>query len=343
MRLFCAGRISINRRFIVLAILNCDNLREEFLEPLVRFSRSKIDVVDSLTGILPWTSAAQEVAKSFEALIGPDTLQALPDTPLFVFCANNLQTGVFWRFCKEYAGDYVVGRISNPTFKLAQAVAASSAFPPILSPLVLEPSPGSFGDWPEKAGVSPARRELTGFREKVVLTDGGVYDNHGIEPTLKRYMTIFVSDGGAPFTRTAHVSADWISQLRRVADVRDNQVRALRRRDLIDRLRAGNTAYRSGAIEAGEIRMRERMGAYWGIDTDPQKINPAQALNCSLTLIERLAHVPTRLSDLGEPETAQLVNWGYAVCDRSVRVNYSGPVPLLPTEPAWPYPDVGMA
>src|SRR5262245_39874324 len=38
----------------------------EFLEPLVRFSRNKIDVVDSLTGLLPWTSAAEEVAKSYE-------------------------------------------------------------------------------------------------------------------------------------------------------------------------------------------------------------------------------------------------------------------------------------
>jgi NTE family protein len=317
-------------------------LRQEFLQPLVRFSQSKIDVVDSLTGTLPWTSAAQEVAKSFESLMGPDTLQALPDTPRFVLCATNLQTGVLWRFSKPYAGDYVVGRISNPTFKLAQAAAASSAFPPVLSPLVLEPSPGSFSDWPTKAASGPAPRDLTGFREKVVLTDGGVYDNHGIEPTLKRYMTIFVSDGGAPFARKDHVSADWISQLRRVADVTENQVRALRRRDLIDRLRVGNAAYRSGALKAGEVRARERMGAYWGIDTDPENLKPDHALDCSLTLINRLAHLPTRLSDPGEPEAQQLVNWGYAVCDRSVRINYCGAVALVPTEPAWPYPEVPM-
>ena len=38
----------------------------------------------------------------------------------------------------------------------------------------------------------------TPFRAKVLLTDGGVYDNHGIEPIIKRFMTILVSDGGPP-------------------------------------------------------------------------------------------------------------------------------------------------
>src|SRR5262249_36538777 len=155
----------------------------------------------------------------------------------------NLQSGVLFRFSKPYAGDYVIGRLDRPTLPLSQAVAASSAFPPVLSPLTLALPEGSFTDWPTRSGPSPLPpATLAAMRRKVILTDGGVYDNHGLEPVLKRYMTVLVSDGGAPFGRSAEIGFDWVRQLRRILDVTDNQVRALRRRDLIDRLAHGTKA-----------------------------------------------------------------------------------------------------
>ena len=36
-----------------------------------------------------------------------------------------------------------------------------------------------------------------GFARRLRLTDGGIYDNLGLEPIWKRYRTILVSDGGA--------------------------------------------------------------------------------------------------------------------------------------------------
>jgi NTE family protein len=40
--------------------------------------------------------------------------------------------------------------------------------------------------------------------------------------------------------------------------------------------------------------------------------------------------VPTRvrprLSDLGDNLSKQIINWGYAVTDRSIRKNYTGPL-----------------
>jgi NTE family protein len=315
------------------------DFRRTFLEPIVRFSGSRIDVADAFTGLLPWTSPAEQVAHSYEQLFGEATLQDLPDSPCFVFCATNLQTGVLWRFCKPYAGDYVVGRIEHPDTRIAQAVAASSACPPMLSPMVLKIPPGQFANWPND-GPRPAG--IAGFREQVILTDGGVYDNHGMEPILKRYMTVFVSDGGAPFKRTADLPIDWIGQLRRVIDVTDNQVRALRRRDLIGRLRDGNRAFQSGALAEDETRSYERMGAYWGIDTDPSRLAPPGALPCNGALTGLLAHLPTRLSTLGKRRSRQLVNWGYAICDRSVRKNYRGPVAISDAQALWPYPDAAL-
>lgn len=113
------------------------HLRREVTDRLVAFSRSTLDVWAGLSGILPGTSIAEEVAKRYRPLVGEATLQDLPDRPRFVLCATNLQTGVLWRFTKAYAGDYVVGRLPNPRVPLATAMAASSAFPPFLSPLAL--------------------------------------------------------------------------------------------------------------------------------------------------------------------------------------------------------------
>src|SRR5215813_3421832 len=42
------------------------NFKNTVVEPILAFSRQKIDVVDALTGLLPWTSASDELAKSYD-------------------------------------------------------------------------------------------------------------------------------------------------------------------------------------------------------------------------------------------------------------------------------------
>jgi NTE family protein len=293
-------------------------------------------VGDIVSGLLPWTSAAQQVAASYDNLLFHNfKLSGMPDQPQFVFCATNMQTGVNFRFSKPYAGDYVIGRLANPDLALSTAVTASSAFPPFLSPLVLTLPAGSFTDWPGQTdGTSPAV-DLVPFRAKVLLTDGGVYDNHGLEPIVKRYMTLLVSDGGAPFQRTPDVATDPIRQLQHVFDITDNQVRSLRRRDLIARYEAATQA----KLQPTQTDPYARLGTYWGIDTDPTSAAPADALTCSSADAHRLAGLATRLSDLGEALSKQLINWGYAICDRCIRKYYV----LSPTPgPAWPYPEQSL-
>jgi NTE family protein len=314
------------------------NFKQVCVEPLLEFSKRSIDVANALIGVLPWTSAAEELADSYERhLLGPRTLQDLPDEPHFVFCATNLQTGVLWRFSKPYAGDYVIGRLDRPKLRLALAVAASSAFPPVLSPLKLEFPTGSFTSWPGGAGPIAAA-DLADFRARVLLTDGGVYDNHGIEPLVKRYATIFVSDGGAPFARSPDVNTDPIGQVRRVLDLTDNQVRALRRRDLIDRFITGNRDADEAKLVSDQAH--GRLGAYWGIDTDPTKVAQPQALACDPAITHRLALLGTQLRDYGEEISKQLINWGYAICDRSIRSNYKGE--FAEANASWPYPEAAI-
>ena len=174
------------------------------------------------------------------------------------------------------------------------------------------------------------------FRSKILLTDGGVYDNHGLEPLVKRYMTILASDGGAPFARLPDVATDPIRQLQHVFDVTDNQVRSLRRRDLVARYQQAKKQNLSG----DQVDAYARLGAYWGIDTDPSKVSPAGSLPCSTATVHTLATLPTRLSDFGATQSKQLINWGYAICDRCVRAHYSALEPQGLPAPQWPYPEV---
>jgi NTE family protein len=313
--------------------------RRKYVEPIFAFSRKKLDVVDILIGLLPWTSAAEQLAASYdEVLFHGMTLQDLPRQPQFIFCATNLQTGVNFRFSKPYAGDYVIGRLASPKVPMSTAVAASSAFPPFFSPLELALPAGSFTDWPGQIEEIHGSVDVSRFREKVFLADGGVYDNHGLEPIVKRYMTLLVSDGGAPFSRTPDVGSDPIRQLQHVFDVTDHQVRSLRRRDLIGRYKAA----REANLQENQIADHARFGAYWGIDTDPVKVAPPGALPCTMANAHTLAGLPTTLSDLGAKPSKQLINWGYAISDRCIRTHYSIAEIEQRKSPAWPYPEAAL-
>ena len=316
-------------------------LRTEVVDRLVAFSRTDIDVVAGFQGLLPGLSAADQIALRYRALVGDATLQDLPDHPQYVLCATNLQTGVLWRFTKPYAGDYIVGRLPKPRTPLAVAMAASSAFPPFLSPLTLNVHASAFEDWPARGGQPVIRRDA-GFRNAILLTDGGAYDNHGLEPILKRYMTVFVSDAGAPFHRVTTGFTDWYRQVRRVLDITDNQVRSLRRRDLIARFKSAAAALAQGRMAATDTDRYARFGAYWAIGTDPTTMTPPGSLRCNPDVLRALAVVSTRLKDPGRGIAERLVNWGYAVSDRCVRTHYKGGMTLSATLPAWPYPEFSL-
>ena len=46
----------------------------------------------------------------------------------------------------------------------------------------------------------------------MVLTDGGVYDNMGLETVWKRYQTVLVSDAGAKIEPEEAPHEDWARQ-----------------------------------------------------------------------------------------------------------------------------------
>jgi NTE family protein len=244
------------------------------------------------------------------------TLQALPDRPRLVINATNVQSGVLWRFSKPYMRDYRVGEVRNSTIDLAVAVAASSAFPPVLSPVILR--------IPESAYSPPGSEDLhrPPFTTRVVLTDGGVYDNLGLETAWKRYKTVLVSDAGGKMDDNPRPGLNWLSHSFRTLSLIDNQVRSLRKRSLID-------SYLNG----------QRSGAYWGIRADIRNYGLDSVLPCPEEQTLRLADIPTRLAGIDRVTQERLINWGYAVCDAAVRKHIDS---SLPAPSGFPYPSAAV-
>jgi NTE family protein len=157
------------------------------------------------------------------------------------------------------------------------------------------------------------------FTTNPVLTDGGVYDNLGLETAWKRCETVLVSDGGGHMEPEADVHSDWARHSLRVNALVDNQVRDLRKRQTIEAFRAGR-----------------RTGAYWGIRTDIAEYGVPAALACPLAQTRVLAAVKTRLQRMPDALQERLINWGYAVCDAAVRAHVDGG---MSAPHGFPYPD----
>ena len=258
------------------------------VKPVRSLANHTIDVWAVLAGVLSLGTKGSHAASFFRRhLLGSTTLQDLPDRPRFVFNATSLQSGVLWRFTKTYMWDYRVGQIPYPSTSLATAVAASAAFPPLLSPVLLH-----FHDSEYTPGTGVDLQKPP-FTTRVVLTDGGVYDNLGLETAWKRCSTILVSDGGGRSNPEPSPMFNWFFQIYRLLMVIDAQVRSLRKRQTI------------GAFSSGQ-----REGVYWGIGSHIADYGVPDALSCPSDQTARLAALATRLRRV-KPETQErLINWG---------------------------------
>jgi len=294
-----------------------DNFASELVAPIRNLASRTIDIPSVIKGALWFGTIGDRVADYYRKyLFGNITLQKMPNFPRFVINATNMQSGALWRFSKPYMADYRVGEIERPTIELATAVAASSAFPPVLSPVVLKLDPTSFKTIPGNDLTSDE------YREKVILADGGIYDNLGLETSWKRYKTILVSDAGQGFSPEPKLWRNWGSQTLRTLFTIDNQVRSLRRRQVVESFLATGPG--------------SRKGAFWSIEADASRYTVSSPFDLPFERTTELAMVSTRLAALEDATQERLINWGYAVTDLGIR-QYYDPAATVPTE--LPYPN----
>ena len=286
------------------------NLAEVIVDPLVEFASKGIDARAVLTGIVPGTISRRVQKLYRKRLFGDATLADLPargEGPDFIITATNLGTGALWRFSRFGVGDFRkspeatdTGFFQAPTIPIATAVAASSAFPPVLSPCIFDAS---------------AFAEARAAQRQVRLTDGGVFDNLGLEPLDGReFKIVLCSDGGAPFKKKAKPPKTFLRGTVHVLKVIDLQVRKLRKEELIATAQRG-----------------ERKVAYWAVDGRPASYAPAvidendadpfEVLDVTDKAAEAMFGISTRLAAMDLAQQHRLINWGYAMCDAAVRRN----------------------
>jgi NTE family protein len=193
------------------------------LDELEKYLRTKSIAVGSFLGGMldPFESRLEKLAATYDRdLFGGKTLADLGNGPRLYLNATNLATGNMFFFVAgggkpAEMGEHELGVIAAPGFPVAQAVAASSAFPPVFPPLKIE------------VDVYPPARDV-GY---VTLTDGGVYDNMGINPLLRvdrnalDYM--IVSDGGKPFAIRSDPTTSGALVLKEGLDIMMEQIRGL--------------------------------------------------------------------------------------------------------------------
>ncbi|HSH93228.1 MAG: patatin-like phospholipase family protein [Candidatus Methylacidiphilales bacterium] len=280
------------------------NLKTEVVNPVLKLASRNVDIPSITAGLLWFGTVSDYIVDAYKELFGDATLQDLPEDgkgPRFVINATNVQSAALWRFSRPYMGDYLTGLYRHPKVSLALAVTASSAFPPVLSPVQFAP----------EGAVDPATVVLKDerFRDKIFLTDGGSYDNLGLETAWKRCSVVLVSDGGLKWGYDPEPATDWAQHMYRVLSLIDNQVRSLRLRQLFDAFDNPHDLH---------------SGCYWGIGTLPSTYKNLQdPLPFTDEQAKEAASIATRLSKLSEEEQHNLVNSGYVTCDASLRLRGS--------------------
>ncbi|WP_412030596.1 patatin-like phospholipase family protein [Deinococcus yunweiensis] len=260
--------------------------------PTYRQAGRDIRTYPILRRLMPWNwrgpTAIHGVADLLEGYCGHLKVHELPQTPDFVFCATDLTHGTNWIFSRDRTGGHKAGyaksrRLDVP---LSLAVATSACFPPVFAPVGFTLSP--------KKG-------------KVLLNDGGNYDNLGLEPVWKSHELVFVSDGGTPFRYG--VKSGLLGHLTRFITILDTQSRSLRKRWLM----ASDSQHTLTAV-------------YWSVGRSVhayRKHLPADAECLTLGYSQELAHrigmIRTDFNRFSKGEQAVLENHGYLLADAALQ------------------------
>ena len=258
--------------------------RADKLDLLKQFLSTKSIAVSSvLGGVLdPFSSRILKLAESYDThLYGKQKLAVLSGGPRIYLNATNLATGNLFFFVAgggkpTEMGEHEMGVVAADGFPISQAVAASSAFPPVFPPLRLD------------ADVyAPAATT-----EYVTLSDGGVYDNMGVNPVLRDRNAldyVIVSDGGKPFAIDNRPTESGAIVLKEGLDIMMEQIRGLEFDRLQHRYLAGK----------GPKPM------WFSIDSRIGEAQPGDAAFCSV--------IGTNLAKLSAEEMTVLTRHGGAL------------------------------
>jgi NTE family protein len=272
------------------------NFQNTVSKPMREFCSLDIRKWIALEVAVPGAHNGLGLAKQYDQhLTSGRLLNDVPGTPVHVFCATDLSYGVDWMFKKQRCGDYQVGFLDTPAdWRVSTAVAASSCFPPIFKPLSLDLDPTAL-----TGGKVPASPERDKCIREMSFSDGGVYDNLGLEPIWKDHEIVLCSDGGALFRVGGDTGFVW--EINRFISIPENQALAVRKRWLISNFVA-----------------KQLKGTYWGIGSTAYDYGIQQGYSNDLAK-NYISTIRTDLDEFSDAEASILENHGYWLADAAIR------------------------
>jgi predicted acylesterase/phospholipase RssA len=197
---------------------------------------------------------------------------------------------------------------------LGTAAAASANFPPVFTPLVLL---GIYDD----LHVS-----------RLGLSDGGVYDNMGIDALIEEGCThIIASDTSAPFEVQQRLSPGYVGMIGRLPDILTDDVADQQRLNLRTRARLNTDLEKCLAQIPSAAGARDELQSKYGLDGlaffSVESLNPSTEGGIDLGKCEpqQVACLRTDLDAFGEIEISALINTGYDHADRFMKAYLAKP------------------
>jgi NTE family protein len=218
-------------------------------------------------------------------------------------------------------GDFYTGYSDIRDVRISEAVAASAAFPFAFSAFQLSSTRlqnvSRLDPWGYTRPIS-GKRQVVPPRH-ILLTDGGVYDNFGVEPVWSGFKVILSSDAGRPFASVPTCSQAILSRLHRAAEISQEQVGAVRKRWLVE-----------------QYVSKTRAGALWGINTNVEDYEVPGAQSYGREVRPLFSSVRTDLNSFSDGEIACLENHGYALADAAIRSRAPHLATNLTADFVWP-------
>lgn len=324
-------------------IISSQDWEEVFGRPFKKVTQIDIRTMSVVRGGIPLfrlSTGVEALEERLSELVNSGTLGTLPRRPNFVFCATELERYDYWILSRERVGPHNgFYQMILPDYPVARAIAASACFPPVFDPQQTDfldilrklPEIGEprieIGPWirdnkdtghvSEYTPGEPTLRRmppqdladnLRAYLQSVRLSDGGVFDNNGIEAAWPRSSYLITSNGGKPFSRKWNSRWSW--RLLRYQSVATEVANASQSRWL-------ELMKTRGELESLEVPIHlPTVGQKRGYLYTKEIVHPIdeemeREYQYSLPVIEKIAAMRTDLDSFSDSEISILENHGY--------------------------------
>jgi NTE family protein len=259
-------------------------------------------------------------------------LSQLPEFPRWMINATCYESGKNWRFEQFRMGDYVFGYSSDTnTIPIADAMAASSGLPAAIGSLKIDASRYNWFKYTEKEsentlGSFSASKDIQLWKTSKIdplfpeahLWDGGVYDNHGLEGIhdfqdgWHKHIDFLIVSDAAGRAKPEKYHGDIKGLGRMATGIMMNQVRSLRSRAIMERLR-NHPEDKGVFLQTGNssrtVLKNANESIHQGCLTEEQA--------------EKVAEYPTVIKKISEEDYSLIFRHGFEVTDYTLYAYFS--------------------